>query len=51
MPFLRMQKTIGPPPVSVMDVRFKDYRTSDLEVVVKAGENQITLEVERAKRR
>jgi hypothetical protein len=42
---------LGPPPVPIMDRRFQDHRKSDLEVVVEPGDNQITLEVERAKSR
>ena len=42
---------LGPPPVPIMDQRFQRHRTSDLEVVVEPSDNQITLEVERAKGR
>jgi hypothetical protein len=38
----------APPPSPVMDPRFENHDTSGLKVIVKPGENQITLEVERA---
>ena len=50
MPVMR-NDPLGPVPVPIMDRRYQDHRTSVLEVVVEPSDNQITLEVERAKSR
>ncbi len=51
MPPLTMVDDEKPAPPPIMDPRFRSFRTSKLEVVVEPKANDISLPIERAKKR